>query len=92
MRARLEDLSHRIHLARSHFRYLRWLQRKRGFAPTVIYDIGACVLHWTRPVKELWPDAEVILFDAFEPAALHDGKVNVGGIYKALRDGARELR
>lgn len=69
LRARLEDLSVRIRLSRSHFRYLRWLKRKMGFEPKVIYDIGACVLHWTKAVKELWPEAEVVLFDAFEPAA-----------------------
>jgi FkbM family methyltransferase len=66
---RLEKIATRVKLARSHYRYLRWLKRKRGFEPKVVYDIGACVLHWTHPVRELWPDAELILFDAFEPAA-----------------------
>ena len=28
-----------------------------GFEPAVIYDIGACVLHWTQEAKKLWPDA-----------------------------------
>ena len=40
----------------------------------MIYDIGASVLHWAVPVKEIWPDAEVILFDAFAPASfLYEG-------------------
>jgi len=32
----------------------------------VIYDIGACILQWTKVAAELWPDAQIILFDAFE--------------------------
>ena len=34
--------------------------------PKVIYDIGACVLHWTRKAKEAWPSANYFLFDANE--------------------------
>ena len=30
-----------------------------------IYDIGCCVLQWTDIVKKLWPNAKIILFDAF---------------------------
>jgi FkbM family methyltransferase len=68
LRQHLERLSTRGHLPRAHFKYLRWLKRKMGFEPKVIYDIGASLLHWATPVHELWPDAAVILFDAFEPA------------------------
>lgn len=32
--------------------------------PKVVYDIGACVLHWTNKAKEIWKDAEYYLFDA----------------------------
>jgi FkbM family methyltransferase len=48
----------------------RQLQRlkNQGFKPEVIYDIGACVLHWTRASKKVFPDAKYILFDAWEPA------------------------
>lgn len=52
--------------AGSHVTYLRSL-KDRGFEPTVIYDIGACVLEWTQSVKELWPNAHYVVFDAFEP-------------------------
>ena len=68
LRAHLEQLSIRGHLPRDHFRYLRWVKRKMGFEPKVIYDIGASMLHWTTGARELWPDAEVILFDGFEAA------------------------
>jgi len=32
--------------------------------PKVIYDIGACVLHWTRHAEKRWPNSAYILFDA----------------------------
>lgn len=32
--------------------------------PKVVYDIGACVLHWTRKAKEVWGRAEYYLMDA----------------------------
>lgn len=50
----------------NHLRYLANLKRN-GFYPSVIYDIGACVLHWTQAARVLWPQATVIAFDAFEP-------------------------
>ena len=43
-----------------HANYLKTM----GITPTVIYDIGACVLHWTRKAKEVWPNAQYYLFDA----------------------------
>lgn len=48
-----------------HVKHLQSLKAK-GFEPKVIYDIGSCVLHWTREAKRLWPDAQIILFDAYE--------------------------
>lgn len=46
-----------------HISYLEKL-KSEGFEPKVIYDIGSCVLHWTKTAKKLWPDATFILFDA----------------------------
>lgn len=34
--------------------------------PSVIYDIGACVLHWTLPAKKKWPTAKYFAFEAME--------------------------
>jgi FkbM family methyltransferase len=50
-----------------HKLYLAGLKAK-GFEPKVIYDIGACVLHWTKVAQRLWPNAKIILFDAFNHA------------------------
>jgi FkbM family methyltransferase len=49
----------------NHIEYLRKLKIVEQFEPLVIYDIGACVLHWTREAKNVWPNATYILFDAF---------------------------
>lgn len=58
-----------------HKRVLRDISRH--FTPHVIYDIGACVLHWTRMAKSIWPEPEcvTIAFDAInEVEALYKSK------------------
>lgn len=54
-------------VAPGHAAYLRDLKRS-GFEPRVVYDIGACVLHWTTFARTLWPDARYYAFDAFDRA------------------------
>ena len=54
-------------IPKDHIDYLISL-KKSGFEPKVIYDIGCCVLHWSKVAKQIWPDAEIILFDAFDDA------------------------
>lgn len=57
----------------NHIAYLKRL-KEEGFEPKVIYDIGSCVLYWTKAAKELWPDATFVLFDAFAEAEfLYEG-------------------
>lgn len=64
---KLLNLSRQPQNFSKHIEYLQQL-KKNGFEPTVIYDIGCCVLHWTNMVKNIWPDAQIILFDAFAEA------------------------
>jgi FkbM family methyltransferase len=52
-------------LPNDHLNYLKSL-KKNGFEPKVIYDIGSCVLNWTKYAKQLWPDAKFYLFDGFD--------------------------
>jgi len=47
-------------LPKEHAGYLKTM----NIEPKVIYDIGACVQHWTRKAKEVWPDATYYLLDA----------------------------
>ena len=60
----------------AHIDYLIKL-RDEGEQPKVIYDIGACVLHWTDRVRKIWPEAEVI---AFEAADVHEFLYQEAGV------------
>ncbi len=40
-----------------------------GVNPKVIYDMGACVLHWHDAAKKVWPDAKIIPFEAMHEVA-----------------------
>lgn len=51
-------------LPKAHADYLLKMKNEMGIDAKYIYDIGACVGHWTRKAKDAWPDAEYYLFDA----------------------------
>ena len=60
----LEQLSARDELLpHDHVNYLYRLRDTFNFHPKVIYDIGSCVLHWTKHAHRVWPDAKIIAFD-----------------------------
>jgi len=63
----LSQVSELKTMPKDHVAYLKRL-KEGGFEPKVIYDIGSCVLHWTKAAKELWPVATFVLFDAFAEA------------------------
>jgi len=56
----LQSVADRDLLPALHVEYLK----KINSNPKVIYDIGACVLHWTRHASSIWPEAEFCLVDA----------------------------
>ena len=58
-----ERARHHVQLQSEYVDYLNDL-KNRGFQPSVIYDIGACVCHFADVAKRLWPDATIVLFDA----------------------------
>jgi len=60
--ARLRELSNMPLLPQVHYDYLVRMRDEMHINPTVIYDIGACVLHWTNRAKTVWPAS----FTAFE--------------------------
>lgn len=60
---RLRDLSSQKLLPKPHVDYLRQL-KDSGFTPKTIYDVGACVLHWTNEAKQIWPESTIIAFEA----------------------------
>lgn len=59
--ARLRELYNTPLLPKPHVDYLWSI---KNIEPRVIYDIGACVLHWTKPARQVWPNARFIMFEA----------------------------
>jgi len=64
---RLLQIKNNVNFPEDHINYLYKLKNE-GFEPKIIYDIGCCVLHWTMIAQKLWPNAKIILFDAFTSA------------------------
>jgi FkbM family methyltransferase len=60
----LLNLKNNIKFPKDHVNYLYKL-KENGFEPKIIYDIGCCVLHWTTIAQKIWPNAKIIVFDAF---------------------------
>ena len=56
----IEHIHEQDLLPKEHIEYLKKIKA----TPSVVYDIGACVMHWTRHAKHNWPDATYVLFDA----------------------------
>ena len=54
-------------LPENHIKFLEKMKNEFYFEPKVCYDIGSCVLHWTRHAERIWKNTKVILFDAYDP-------------------------
>lgn len=68
---RLKELGSQDLLPVAHRNFLS--QLSNTVKPKIIYDIGACVLHWTRVAKNVWPDSEIIAFEAMdEPSVIYE--------------------
>lgn len=63
---RLLALSNQRLIPEKHVTYLYHMKIAMDIKPKVIYDIGACVLHWTREAVNVWPDSLYYAFDAME--------------------------
>lgn len=60
---RLWELNGQRLLPAQHVQHLHYM-KSCGHEPKVIYDIGACVLHWTNEAVRVWPEAEFVVFEA----------------------------
>jgi FkbM family methyltransferase len=60
IKTHLEQVADADLLPKEHADYLKTM----NIQPEVIYDIGSCVLHWTRKAKEVWATSEYYLLDA----------------------------
>ena len=54
---RLRSLSNMSVIPNSHILYLKKIKEEYNFEPEVIYDIGACVLHWTKEASKIWKNS-----------------------------------
>lgn len=61
----LRALADNVKIPDSHVQYLASL-RGQGFVPKVVYDIGSCMMHWSREASVVWPEATVVHFDGCE--------------------------
>jgi FkbM family methyltransferase len=67
IQTKLRNLSNERPIGPPHRNYLTFIREQLNLKePKVIYDIGACVLHWTTLAKDVWPNAEYIAFEAAE--------------------------
>ena len=62
--ARLRELRRIVSIPQPAFDYLNQMKSEMKVIPKVVYDIGACVLHWTDKAKLVWPDAKYHAFEA----------------------------
>jgi FkbM family methyltransferase len=65
---RLLELANTRLLPTTHVEYLAKMKQD-GHEPKVVYDIGACVLHWTREAVNIWPESKYFAFEAMEESA-----------------------
>ena len=63
-----------------HQTYLRKLKEEKLVEPTVIFDIGSSLVHWTHVAYDLWPAAEYYLFDAFEEVSQIYAEIQAGNM------------
>jgi FkbM family methyltransferase len=66
---RLEYLKDNYHLPQDHIDYLIDMRNRQNIYPRVIYDIGACTLHWALAAQKVWPKSYIIAFEGMQTCA-----------------------
>ena len=84
IKSRIYELHNTGFIPKNHVEFLQNLSK--DFQPTVVYDIGANVLSWTRESRKIWPNAEIVAFDAINTAEFlykeHNVKYHIGVLSK----------
>ena len=88
---RLRNLSNQRLLPQQHIDYLWAMKTEQAVEPKVIYDIGACVLHWTNEAKQVWPDSTYVCFEGTEKCEFLYKENNVLYNIGLLGDSEREV-
>lgn len=53
-------------LPSSHIEFLWKMKKEFGFDVKCAWDIGSCVLHWTRHCLNVWSGCDIVCFDGFQ--------------------------
>ncbi len=87
----LREIQTHKNIPPQHLDFLKRLRDEYRFEPKVIYDIGCCVLHWTKEAQAIWPEAQFYVADGFteaEPLWQEAGQDYFGGV---LSDTVKEI-
>lgn len=87
----IKNLYNNVTLAPPHIKYLQQMYNNE-IRLNVIYDIGACVGHWTKEAKLIWPNARIILIDAFEGGEVLFKELNYEYYFGLLSDKDDEIK
>lgn len=87
MNERLIELWQQDLLPEDHVEYLF----KMKCEPKVIYDIGACVLHWSRWANKRWPSSHIVVFEAMDEVEFLYQKVGLPYEIGVFSDSIKEV-
>lgn len=83
----LDIIKNNMTIPQEHILYLdavRHNEKRMNREIKTIYDIGSSCLHWTIQAKQIFKNANIICFDAFEPAEELYKKNNIENYYIGL--------
>lgn len=60
----LKELSEKELIPQDHQEYLYDMRYRQEINPSVIYDLGACVGHWTKGARQVWRNSNIYMVDA----------------------------
>lgn len=83
-RQRLLELHNMRLLPQTTVEYLYKMKYEQSVFPGVIYDIGACVLHWTNEAVKVWPDKKFYCFEAMPETAFLYNKPYIYGYHNGV--------
>lgn len=73
----LRSLSNIKMLDDRHINYLIYLRDHWNFYPKVCYDIGGCVLEWTKYALQTWQNTHIVAWEALESTEFLYKEMNI---------------
>jgi FkbM family methyltransferase len=84
LQLKLRNLRYSVGMPEAHKQYLNRMKTEMGVNPTIIYDLGASVLHWTDAASTVWPNATYFAFDAMEDCEFLYKEARLGGYHMGV--------